>query len=169
MNSSMKANKESVVRLIELLNQVIDTPAQFLGDDDLRVAVKSQLKLAEYNNSERGIVSCSLNTLKKLASGVGEGFDGLEALRVESGRALSKPRPKNKPGSRRTLQEHKTKLESIVSSQDVDLQRLNLVISAMAKLCKELVELELLDRKAYYDLEIGRIYNMLGERRLKSE
>jgi hypothetical protein len=165
----MKANKASVVRLIELLGQVLDTPTQFLGDDDLRVAVKSQKSLAAYNNTERGIVSCSLNTLKKLASGVGEGFHGLESLRVDADKAFSKPRPKNKPGSRRTLQENKAKLERIVSSQDVDLQRLNLVISAMAKLCKELVELELLDRKAYYDLEIERIYNMLQKRRLKNE
>lgn len=165
----MKANKESVVRLIELLIQVIDTPAQFLDDDDLKMAVKSQLKLAEYNNSEQGIVGCSLNTLKKIAAGIGEGFGGLETLRVQAEMALSKPRPKKKPSSRRTLQEEKARLERIVSSQDVDLQRLNLVISAMAKLCKELVALELLDRKAYYDLEIGRIYTMLGKRRLKNE
>lgn len=165
MNSGMKASKESVVNLIELLNQVIDSPAQFLGDDDLREAVKSQLNVVAYSNPERGIFSCSLNTFKKLISGAGEGFDGVEALRVEARRALSKPRTKKRPGSRRSLQEDKAQLERIVSSQDVDLQRLNLVISAMAKLCKQMVELELLDRKAYYELEIGRIYNMLRARR----
>lgn len=107
--------------------------------------------------------------MKKIAGGIGEGFGGLETLRVQAELALAKPRPKKKSGSRRTLQEEKAKLERIVASQDVDLQRLNLVISAMAQLCKELVVLELLDRKAYYDLEIGRIYNMLGKRRLKNE
>lgn len=52
----MKANKESVLRLIELLIQVIDAPAQFLGDEDLKMAVKSQLKLAGYNNRSKGLL-----------------------------------------------------------------------------------------------------------------
>jgi len=164
--AAYKASRESVILLVELLNKVIDSPFEYTDDKSLQAAVKSQLNLASYSDLERGIYGCSLNTLKKITSGIGEGFDGLEKLRVLAALAFSKRRPqKQKPGSRRTLQEDKAFLLKRISSQDADLQRLNLVISSLLNLSRELAQLDLVDRNAYYELEINRIRHMISERR----
>lgn len=165
MDGKRRATKASVVQLIELLTQAANTPSEFSQDDPLREAVKTQVKLAAYCNEERGIVGCSLNTFKALACTLGEGFAGVEALRVKAEKALiRRPRPRV-ANSRRDLQEKKANLEKIIASQDRDLQQLSLVISEMKSLCNHLVDLDLIDRKAYYELEISRINQMLQKRR----
>jgi hypothetical protein len=165
MAGKRRPNKASVIHLIELLTQAVNTPADFSQDDPLREAVKTQLKLAAYCNEERGIIGCSLNTFKTLVSTLGEGFSGFESLRVEAEKALSRRRKARIPNSRRSLQEQKANLMKVISSQDRDLQQLNLVISEMKNLCSHMVDLDLIDRRAYYELEIKRICQMLQARR----
>lgn len=165
MDGKRKATKASVIQLIELLTQAVDTPSNFSQDDPLREAVKTQLKLAAYCNEERGIIGCSLNTFKALVSNLGEGFLGFEALRVEAEKALSRRPRARTPNSRRSLQEQKADLRNVIASQDRDLQQLNLVVTEMKSLCSHLVDLDLIDRNAYYELEISRIYQMLQTRR----
>jgi len=139
MASDPKATKESVVRLVELLHRVLNSPHEFIHDDYLKAAVKSQIKLAAYSDADRFIYGSSLNTFKKITAGFGEGFEGIENLRVLVGRAFAKQKPrKNKPGSRRTLQEDKANLLKVVASQDADLQRMNLVICSLSNLSREL-------------------------------
>ncbi|MGE8437234.1 MAG: hypothetical protein ACN6P2_11915 [Pseudomonas palmensis] len=165
MDGKRRATKASVVKLIELLAQAVNTPSEFSQDDPLREAVKTQVKLAAYCNEERDIVGCSLNTFKALASTLGEGFSGVEALRVEAEKSLSRRPRARVANSRRDLQEKKANLEKIIASQDRDLQQLSLVISEMKSLCNQLVDLDLIDRRAYYELEISRINQMLQQRR----
>lgn len=165
MDGKRRATKASVVQLIELLTQAANTPSEFSQDDLLREAVKTQVKLAAYCNDERGIVGCSLNTFKALACTLGEGFTGVEALRVKAEKALSRRPRARVSNSRRDLQEKKAYLEKIIASQDRDLLQLSLVVNEMKSLCNHLVDLDLIDREAYYELEISRINQMLQKRR----
>lgn len=167
MNKKRRATKDSVVKLVKLLDVATCNPGDYVANQGLKMAVTSQLKLAAFDDPEHGVVGCSLNTFKKICSQIGEGFDGVDKMRVRLDRAFSKQKKsKRQAGSRRSLQEEKHKLTMERASQDVDLQRLTLVVTDLLALCAELVTLELMDRERYYELEVARILKMLGTRRL---
>ncbi|AMB84838.1 MULTISPECIES: hypothetical protein [Pseudomonas] len=167
MKKPHRTSEATIVMLVKLLYGILDEPQQYAADQVIRGAVKSQVKLAAYDNPELGIVGCSLNTFKKLCSGLGEGFEGVEDLRLLVNRAFSKLKTKKtKPGSRRSLQDDKAKLQKVISAQDVDLQRLTLVITELMRLSLDLATLDLVSPKEYYDLEIKKIMKILGTRRL---
>lgn len=167
MSRRSRATRESVINLIKLLDAALATPVEYVTIPGFRMAVTSQLKLAAFDDPEHGIFGSSLNTFKKICAELGEGFEGVENLRLKLDYAFSKlKKDRRKPGSRRSLQDEKQKLLKERASQDVDLHRFTLVVTDLLALCSELVTLDLVDREQYYQLEIKRIMRMLGTRRL---
>jgi hypothetical protein len=167
MNKRSHATRDSVINLIKLLDAALTAPVNYVAIPGFRLAVTSQLKLAAFDDPEHGILGSSLNTFKKICAELGEGFYGVEILRLKLDRAFSKlKKDRREPGSRRSLQDEKQKLIKDRASQDVDLHRFTIVVTDLLALCSELVTLDLVDRERYYKLEIERIMRMLGTRRL---
>lgn len=133
----------------DLLIEVIEEPAKWLKNNELIKALKSQGKLAKFENKERSIYPCSLNTLKSSADDVlGDGFVGLNlrrtnALKILERESFKKQRPKR--GSRVALEElvreqalHVTTLEArnmILTYLIKELQ--SLAIEAIYSDCSE--------------------------------
>ncbi|SDG12317.1 hypothetical protein [Phytopseudomonas seleniipraecipitans] len=162
--SSDEKRKGLVLGRIALLHAIIDAPHQYVSDEPVRIALSSQLAFSRYENPNMGICGCSLNSLKTQARNVGEGFNGMEKLRVAAHKAiLAVKRSKKVPGSRRSLQEIKLTLEQKISSQDRDLLHLTLVIKELRELSLNLTKDFVVDKKLYYDSEIRRIDSMLRD------
>lgn len=80
--------QSSIVALEKLLTSLL-TGTAVCNDDALRAACKSQGELAKYENSELGIRSCSLNTLKSSADQfLDGGYKRLDSLRFQFLRKL---------------------------------------------------------------------------------
>lgn len=164
---SVKSNDRrinSLVSRIRLLHSVVENPREYVGDECIKAALSSQLAFARYENSSLNIGSCSLNSLKKYAGQLGEGFDGLEKLRIAAYKAIRSVKKTRKvSGSRRSLQEQKAILERKITSLDRDLLHLTLVIKELRLLSLNLTRDVILDKKAYCDTEMRRIDGMLRD------
>ena len=74
MNDSMPKDKRvqkninSVLSLINLLEEIKAKPYEFIQDDELFKVLKRQSELASYSNNEKGITGCSLNTVKRICN-----------------------------------------------------------------------------------------------------
>lgn len=75
-------NIESVKNLASFLADVYKNPKDHLSDEALFSCLKSQDKISKFENPERGILSSSINTLKRSAEEVlPGGFRDLDDLR----------------------------------------------------------------------------------------
>lgn len=85
-------NESSIRHLQSYLSTVLREPEKYLEDTRLLAALSSQSSLAKFELIEKGITSMSLNTAKRAAAAVfeGEGFDGINRLRINCADALSK-------------------------------------------------------------------------------
>ncbi|MBF4359632.1 hypothetical protein EAY21_22725, partial [Vibrio anguillarum] len=63
----LEKNQTKVLETEKLLREIITSPAEFKDDEELMKALKSQPGLAKYQNQERNITSCSLNTVKSIS------------------------------------------------------------------------------------------------------
>ncbi|EDM67818.1 hypothetical protein PE36_17675 [Moritella sp. PE36] len=80
--NTLEINQKKVIETKALLLDIIKEPSRFKEDDRLRPALKSQNGLAKYTNIERGIASCTLNTLKSASEPLlVRGFTELDELR----------------------------------------------------------------------------------------
>ena len=83
------SNQNKVQETKLLLTSVINDPVPFKEDDALKLALRSQGGLAKYNNEERSILACSLNTLKSASElRLNRGFVELDELRINAKDAL---------------------------------------------------------------------------------
>ena len=79
----LKKNQAKVIETEKLLKEVI------IGDEGLKDALKSQAAIADYQNLERNIVSCSLNTVKSRSEDLlTRGFISLDELRKNAKSAI---------------------------------------------------------------------------------
>jgi len=75
----------STEALNDILNDVIDNPSKWIKNADFIYTLKSQGRLAKWENTERKIISCSLNTLKSSADDVlDDGYAGLDLKRINA-------------------------------------------------------------------------------------
>tara|TARA_R110001606_G_scaffold372284_2_gene529359 strand:- start:452 stop:982 length:531 start_codon:yes stop_codon:yes gene_type:complete len=85
----LKKNQAKVIETEKLLKEVIKSPIDFIGDEGLKDALKSQAAIADYQNLERNIVSCSLNTVKSRSEDLlTRGFISLDELRKNAKSAI---------------------------------------------------------------------------------
>jgi hypothetical protein len=86
----MKMNKaekriKSTYALRDLLVEVINEPVEFQDIPEFSAALRVQGRLAKWQDEERFIVSCSLNTLKTSAEDLLDGgYDALDNLRLNA-------------------------------------------------------------------------------------
>lgn len=85
----LEKNQTKVIETEKLLRAIIEAPLNFRDDDDLQKALKSQSTIAKYENQERHIVTCSLNTVKSISDSLlDRGFLGFNELRINAKAAI---------------------------------------------------------------------------------
>jgi hypothetical protein len=126
--------------LNDTLSDIIDNPKNWLKNKGLISALKSQRKLAKWEDVELRIRSCSLNTLKTSANRVlSDGFDGMDARRIKALSKIEKETTKGlapKPGSR-TYLEAKVKLKT---TQIAVLEARNMTLTYYIRELQSLIE-----------------------------
>lgn len=84
-----KKNQTKVFETEKLLLDIIKDPHNFKGDVALYKALKSQTNIAKYENPERQISPCSLNTVKSISEAIlKRGFLGFDELRINAKMAV---------------------------------------------------------------------------------
>lgn len=87
----LEKNQVKVLETEKLLREVITAPTEFKDDEELVMALKSQSAIAKYQNQERNIAPCSLNTVKSISEALLErGFLSLDELRINAKKAIEK-------------------------------------------------------------------------------
>lgn len=80
--NTLEINQKKILETKVLLVEIIKEPLLYKDDATLKLALKSQSGIAKYINEERGIASCSLNTLKSASESLlRRGFVELDELR----------------------------------------------------------------------------------------
>ena len=81
----LEKNQTKVLETEKLLREIITSPFEFKDDEELMKALKSQAGIAKYQNQERNITSCSLNTVKSISEALLErGFLSIDELRINA-------------------------------------------------------------------------------------
>ena len=134
----LEKNQRNIIETKALLLDVIKEPISFKDDAALIQAVKTQKGLAQYNNEERKIGLCSLNTFKSNAEMLlDRGFLEIDELRINAKDAIEEAIIGCKP-----LKNTKTGLRHKVDAVEVErdtLQKTNFLLSMIVnELCGEL-------------------------------
>jgi len=120
MPSSTDLRWISTQALNDTLNDVIDNPSAWIKNSDFFYTLKSQGRLAKWENSEYKIISCSLNTLKSSADNVlDDGYTGLDLRRIKAISAIENEIAKEhkpKRGTRVELEERVKEQASHISA-----------------------------------------------------
>ena len=91
MKKNKEINQRTILATEALLLEIIKLPDGFKNNDRLVQALKSQGGLAKYEDVERHIGSVAINTVKSLSELLfGDGFDGLDGLRINARNAIDK-------------------------------------------------------------------------------
>ncbi|MFA0520523.1 hypothetical protein AB4501_26590, partial [Vibrio sp. 10N.222.55.E8] len=81
----LEKNQTKILETEKLLKEIITAPTEFKNDEELLKALKSQSGIAKYQNQERNITPCSLNTVKSISEALLErGFLSLDELRINA-------------------------------------------------------------------------------------
>ena len=83
MDKRVEKNKDNILKLRELLLDICSNHIIYINNETVLNALISQGSLAKYENQEYGIVTSSLNTLKRTCEKLFDnGFDELDKLRI---------------------------------------------------------------------------------------
>lgn len=126
-------NQIKVLETEKLLREIITSPIEFKDDEELLKALKSQSAIARYQNQERNIVSCSLNTVKNISETLLErGFLSLDELRINAKLAVEAVQYSERvtKGNKQTAVGLKHKVAELESELDA-AQRSNFLMTVM--------------------------------------
>ncbi|WP_253664668.1 hypothetical protein [Vibrio sp. Y20_XG_PY13] len=129
----LEKNQTKVLETEKLLREIITSPAEFKDDVELMMALKSQSGIAKYQNQERNITSCSLNTVKSISEALLErGFLSLDELRINAKLAVEAAHHNEKAskGNKQTVVGLKHKVSKLESELDA-AQRSNSLLTVM--------------------------------------
>ncbi|EJG0668825.1 hypothetical protein C4G32_RS18970 [Vibrio parahaemolyticus] len=129
----LQKNQIKVLETEKLLREIITSPAEFKDDEELMEALKSQSGIAKYQDQNRTIESCSLNTLKSNAESLLErGFVSLDELRISAKLAIEAARLEEKAskGNKTTVVGLQHKVAELESELDA-AQRSNFLLTVM--------------------------------------
>ena len=136
--------KLSTISLDTLLTEVIDNPAVWASNTDFINVLKSQSKLASWEDIERKIAKCTLNTLKASADKVlNDGFPGLDRRRIGALKLLEKEAAKEFRPKRGTRAHFELKVKE-QSEQIAALEARNMTLTYYIR------ELQVLASNAMY-------------------
>jgi len=134
--SHFKANQKSLESTKKLLLDVIDCPSEFMDNEILKIALKTQKGLAKYEDNEKGIRSCCLNTqISHAKLFLARGFVELDEARINAGLALEKVGKRKNGPNRRT----KPGLFIMVNELEADvaiLEKRNVLLSIVIEKMK---------------------------------
>ncbi|MGD8233423.1 hypothetical protein [Vibrio sp. TRT 1302] len=129
----LEKNQVKVLETEKLLREIITTPAEFKDDEELVIALKSQSAIAKYQNQERNIAPCSLNTVKNISEALLErGFLSLDELRIHAKRAIENANGEESAtkGNKQSKAGLKRRVAELESELDV-ARRSNSLLTAM--------------------------------------
>lgn len=164
---ALEKNQQKVLETKELLREIIQEPENFRGSDTLKIALKSQQGLAKFEDEERGIVSCSLNTLKSSSEALLErGFVELDELRNNARGAIDKVIFSEKPNksTRAGLKLKVTELERQLAITQQSNFLLTTIIMGMRSHLKQMAEsdMSIEERKELYNYQNKKIEAQLN-------
>ncbi|CAK1824571.1 hypothetical protein AB6D76_17125 [Vibrio splendidus] len=159
----LEKNQTKILETETLLKEIITTPAEFKDDEVLVKALKSQSGIAKYQNEDRKITSCSLNTVKSISEALLErGFLSLDELRINAKEKIDKAQSDagTAKGSKRKtkadLESEKTELKSELDAA----QRSNfLTLVIISELRSKLKQLAVHEGAVEERLELYREHN----------
>ncbi|WP_305829616.1 hypothetical protein [Photobacterium leiognathi] len=129
----LEKNQTKILETEKLLKEIITAPTEFKNDEELLKALKSQSGIAKYQNQERNITPCSLNTVKSISEALLErGFLSLDELRINAKLAVEAVHHNEKAskGNKQTVVGLKHKVSELESELDA-AQRSNSLLTAM--------------------------------------
>lgn len=129
----LEKNQTKVLETEKLLREIVKSPIDFVEDEELLKALKSQSALAKYQNPERNIVSCSLNTVKSVSEALlDRGFLSLDDLRTNAKLAIEAEQlgVRAAKGNKQTAVGLKNKVAELESQLDI-AQRSNFLMTVM--------------------------------------
>jgi chaperonin cofactor prefoldin len=128
--SAIEANQIKVLATKSWLLEIIKNPSKFNGNSTLNMALRSQSGMAKLVDNDRGIVSCSLNTLKSNSESLLErGFIELDELRINAKKLIDGLVITNQSG-KSTRSEMKNRICEIEVKLD-NLRKSNFLLSTM--------------------------------------
>lgn len=172
----LEKNQTKVLETEKLLREVITTPAEFKDDEELLMALKSQSAIAKYQNQERNIAPCSLNTVKSISEALLErGFLSLDELRINAKEAIEKANgdesatkgnKQSKTGLERRVAELESELDAAQRSNFLSLVMVSELRSRLKQLAVHEGTVE--ERKELYrehnrKIEVELSYTLDGE------
>lgn len=130
MDSRTDSSQRSIQNLCELFEAIISKPEEYLENAFLLDCLPDQGRMYKYENKELGLISQSLNRVKRNAHIVDGGFDQLEKQRKNAQEAIEKALLKSvtpKPGTKVDLQ---SKIKTLQTQNQV-LQEDMLLLSLL--------------------------------------
>ncbi|MEZ9997170.1 hypothetical protein AB4428_02520 [Vibrio lentus] len=140
----LEKNQKKILETEKLLREIITTPAEFKNDEELLKALKSQSGIAKYQNEERNITSCSLNTVKSISEALLErGFLSLDELRIKAKLAIEAVHldEKASKGNKQTVVGLKHKVAELESELDAAQRSNSLLTVVVSELRSRLKQL----------------------------
>ncbi|WP_289098483.1 hypothetical protein [Pseudoalteromonas shioyasakiensis] len=140
----LEKNQTKVLETEKLLKEIITTPAEFKDDEVLMKALKSQSGIAKYQDQERNITSCSLNTVKSISEALLErGFLSLDELRINAKLAIEAAHLNEKvsKGNKQTVAGLKHKVSELETELDAALRSNSLLTVMVSELRSRLKQL----------------------------
>lgn len=140
----IEVNHQSLLATKQLLLDIIGSPSEFTSNKSLQKAMKSQGGIAKYEDIDRGIAPCSLNTLKVCAERLLErGFMELDEVRKNALLALEQVEQKNHGANLKTRVGLTKMVDQLKNDNDILRQRnhlLSLLVMSMKNDLKRFVE-----------------------------
>ncbi|EKO4254477.1 hypothetical protein D5E87_23070 [Vibrio parahaemolyticus] len=158
----LEKNQTKILETEKLLREIITTPAEFKNDEELLKALKSQSGIAKYQNQERNITSCSLNTVKSISEALLErGFLSLDELRINAKLAIEAAHHDEKAskGNKQTVVGLKHKVSELESELDAAQRSNFLTLVIISELRSKLKQLAVHEGTVEERLELYRDHN----------
>ena len=128
---------KSVINLQDHLRKVCKESGAFSDDKSLIEALKSQNKLAKYENNKLGIVATSLNTIKRVSAiEIDGGFNALDDLRKGALERIEAFEQRGNKSNKRT----RAGLALRVNELEDDVQKFEKVIYVLMQALTEVVK-----------------------------
>ncbi|MGQ2965655.1 hypothetical protein [Methylophilus sp.] len=118
MDKRIEKNYQSLLALKSLLAEINQHPANYLEQENVLAALKSQGALSKYLDESRGIYPSSINTQKRTAETIIEGgYETVDKLRLAAQLSIEKKFYENKQPKK----DSKTGLKATIEHQNEEL------------------------------------------------
>ncbi|TCV12434.1 hypothetical protein [Vibrio crassostreae] len=159
----LEQNQTKILETETFLREIITSPTEFKCDAELLKALTSQAGIAKYENPERNIASCSLNTLKSNSEALLErGFLALDELRINAKSAIEGVLhdKKSTKGNKQTTIGLKLKVSELEAQLDTAQRSNALLTNIVMEMRSKLKQLAMDEGAQEERQQIYRTYNL---------